>query len=53
MHLCVFEGINLTTVLQQGNANTWFMGEELFPLLGLVFYFPDGAETDLLNSMDR
>uniref|UniRef100_UPI0037E930EE glomulin-like n=1 Tax=Semicossyphus pulcher TaxID=241346 RepID=UPI0037E930EE len=39
--------------MQPGNANKWFLGEELLSLLGLVFCLPQGAETDLLNSMDR
>ncbi|KAF3835700.1 hypothetical protein F7725_028258, partial [Dissostichus mawsoni] len=36
----------------KGNANKWFLGEELLPLLGLVLSLPQGAQTDLLNSMD-
>ncbi|XP_035509612.1 glomulin-like [Morone saxatilis] len=39
--------------VQSGNANKWFLGEELLSLLGLVFCLPQGAETDLLNTMDR
>uniref|UniRef100_A0A3Q3H1A1 Glomulin, FKBP associated protein b n=1 Tax=Labrus bergylta TaxID=56723 RepID=A0A3Q3H1A1_9LABR len=39
--------------MQPGNANRWFLGEELLSLLRLVFYLPQGAQTDLLNSMDR
>ncbi|XP_037624747.1 glomulin-like [Sebastes umbrosus] len=39
--------------MEPGNANKWFLGEEFLSLLGLVFCFPQGAETDLLNSMDR
>uniref|UniRef100_A0A3Q3NP46 Glomulin, FKBP associated protein b n=1 Tax=Labrus bergylta TaxID=56723 RepID=A0A3Q3NP46_9LABR len=38
--------------MQPGNANRWFLGEELLSLLRLVFYLPQGAQTDLLNSMD-
>lgn len=43
----------LLTLLQPGNANKWFLGEEFLLLLGLVLYLPQGVETDLLNSMDR
>ncbi|KAK1896852.1 Glomulin [Dissostichus eleginoides] len=39
--------------IKQGNANKWFLGEELLPLLGLVLSLPQGAQTDLLNSMDK
>ncbi|XP_042339975.1 glomulin-like [Plectropomus leopardus] len=39
--------------MEPGNANKWFLGEEFLSLLGLVFCLPQGAETDLLNSMDR
>ncbi|XP_075901830.1 glomulin-like [Nelusetta ayraudi] len=39
--------------LQPGNANTWFLGEGLVSLLGLLLCLPHGAETDLLNGMDR
>ncbi|XP_029285000.1 glomulin-like [Cottoperca gobio] len=39
--------------MEPGNANKWFLGEELLSLLGLVLCFPQGPETDLLNSMDR
>ncbi|KAM9357998.1 glomulin-like [Symphorus nematophorus] len=35
------------------NSNKWFLGDELLSLLGLVFCLPQGAETDLLNSMDK
>uniref|UniRef100_A0A671V6A8 Glomulin, FKBP associated protein b n=1 Tax=Sparus aurata TaxID=8175 RepID=A0A671V6A8_SPAAU len=38
---------------QPGNTNKWFLGEELLSLLGLVLCLPQGAQTDLLNSMDR
>lgn len=44
---------NLLTLLQPGNANKWFLGEEFLSLLGLVFCLPQGADTDLLSSMDR
>ncbi|XP_063746841.1 glomulin-like isoform X2 [Eleginops maclovinus] len=37
----------------KGSANKWFLGEELLPLLGLVLSLPQGAETDLLNNMDK
>lgn len=46
-------GINLSCVLQPGNTNTWFLGEGLVSLLGLLLCLPRGAETDLLNGMDR
>lgn len=46
-------GINLSCVLQPGNANTWFLVEGLVSLLGLLLCLPHGAETDLLNGMDR
>ncbi|XP_049910868.1 glomulin-like [Epinephelus moara] len=39
--------------MEPGNANKWFLGEEFLSLLGLVFCLPQGAETDLLNNMDR
>ncbi|XP_044056820.1 glomulin-like [Siniperca chuatsi] len=39
--------------MEPGNANKWFLGEEFLLLLGLVLCLPQGAETDLLNSMDR
>uniref|UniRef100_A0A8C4DHE8 Glomulin, FKBP associated protein b n=1 Tax=Dicentrarchus labrax TaxID=13489 RepID=A0A8C4DHE8_DICLA len=39
--------------MQPGNANKWFLGEEFLSLLGLVLCLPQGAETDLLNTMDR
>ncbi|GAA6230952.1 glomulin-like [Lates japonicus] len=39
--------------MKPGNANKWFLGEEFVSLLGLVLCLPQGAETDLLNSMDR
>ncbi|XP_034559485.1 glomulin-like [Notolabrus celidotus] len=38
---------------QPGNANKWFLGEDLLSLLGLVLCLPQGAETDLLSNMDR
>ncbi|KAG7228647.1 hypothetical protein INR49_008423 [Caranx melampygus] len=39
--------------MKPGNSNKWFLGEEFLSLLGLVLVLPQGAETDLLNSMDR
>ncbi|XP_059196955.1 glomulin-like [Centropristis striata] len=39
--------------MEVGNANKWFLGEEFLSLLDLVLCFPQGAETDLLNNMDR
>ncbi|XP_062251445.1 glomulin-like [Platichthys flesus] len=39
--------------MEPGNNNKWFLGEEFISLLGLVLCFPQGAETDLLHSMDR
>ncbi|XP_073332813.1 glomulin-like [Pagrus major] len=39
--------------MEPGNTNKWFLGEELLSLLGLVLCLPQGAQTDLLNSMDR
>ncbi|XP_054459318.1 glomulin-like [Anoplopoma fimbria] len=39
--------------MKSGDANKRFLGEEFLSLLGLVFCLPQGAETDLLNSMDR
>ncbi|XP_008295535.1 glomulin-like [Stegastes partitus] len=39
--------------MKPGNANKWFLGAELLSLLGLVLCLPQGAETDLLNSMDK
>uniref|UniRef100_A0A667XCB8 Glomulin, FKBP associated protein b n=1 Tax=Myripristis murdjan TaxID=586833 RepID=A0A667XCB8_9TELE len=36
-----------------GNRNEWFLGVEFPPLLGLALCLPQGAETDLLHSMDR
>uniref|UniRef100_A0A4W6D083 Glomulin, FKBP associated protein b n=1 Tax=Lates calcarifer TaxID=8187 RepID=A0A4W6D083_LATCA len=39
--------------MKPGNANKWFLGEEFVSLLELVLCLPQGAETDLLNSMDR
>ncbi|XP_072246389.1 glomulin-like [Leuresthes tenuis] len=43
--------IEFTTM--QGNANKWFLGMELLPLLDLVLCLPQGAETDLLTGMDK
>ncbi|KAM8745756.1 glomulin, FKBP associated protein b isoform 2-T2 [Acanthopagrus schlegelii] len=39
--------------MKPGNTNKWFLGEELLLLLGLVLCLPQGAQTDLLNSMDK
>ncbi|XP_047443511.1 glomulin-like [Mugil cephalus] len=39
--------------MKPGNANEWFLGTELLSLLRLVLNLPQGAETDLLNSMDK
>ncbi|XP_035502463.1 glomulin-like isoform X2 [Scophthalmus maximus] len=39
--------------MEPGNSNPWFLGEEFLSLLELVLCLPQGAETDLLNSMDR
>ncbi|KAI3369097.1 hypothetical protein L3Q82_026057, partial [Scortum barcoo] len=39
--------------MKEGNTNKWFLGEEFLSLLGLVLCLPQGAETDLLNSMDK
>ncbi|XP_071343353.1 glomulin-like [Trachinotus anak] len=39
--------------MKPGNANKWFLGESILSLLGLVLCLPQGAETDLLNNMDR
>ncbi|XP_076582817.1 glomulin-like isoform X1 [Chaetodon auriga] len=38
--------------MEPGNANKWFLGEEFISLLGLVLRLPEGADTDLLTSMD-
>lgn len=45
--------IDFIPLFQSGNANTWFLGEGLVSLLALVLCLPQGANTDLLNSMDR
>ncbi|XP_015240999.1 PREDICTED: glomulin-like [Cyprinodon variegatus] len=37
----------------KADANRWFLGAELLPLLDLVLSLPQGAETDLLANMDR
>ncbi|XP_032427324.1 glomulin-like [Xiphophorus hellerii] len=37
----------------QGEANKWFLGTELLPLLELVLSLPQAAETDLLTNMDK
>ncbi|XP_068446025.1 glomulin-like [Clinocottus analis] len=39
--------------LKPGNSNNGFLGEDFLSLLGLVLCLPQGAKTDLLNSMDR
>ncbi|KAM4739261.1 glomulin-like isoform 3-T3 [Anableps anableps] len=39
--------------IKQGNANKWFLGTELLPLLELVLSLPQAAETDLLTNMDK
>ncbi|KAM9789535.1 glomulin, FKBP associated protein a [Neosynchiropus ocellatus] len=39
--------------LQPGNANSWFAGVHLLPLLRFLFILPDGPETDLLKFLDR
>ncbi|XP_056269972.1 glomulin-like isoform X2 [Pseudoliparis swirei] len=38
--------------MKPGNADKSFLGAELLPLMGLVLCLPQGAETDLLTSMD-
>lgn len=42
-----------TTLLQWGNANEWFLGMEFISLMTLVLCLPQGAQTDLLSSMDK
>uniref|UniRef100_A0A096MHK9 Glomulin, FKBP associated protein b n=1 Tax=Poecilia formosa TaxID=48698 RepID=A0A096MHK9_POEFO len=39
--------------IKVGEANTWFLGTELLPLLELVLSLPQAAETDLLTNMDK
>ncbi|KAL2078503.1 hypothetical protein ACEWY4_026188 [Coilia grayii] len=39
--------------LRPGNGNAWFQGAHLMPLLRLVLSLPQGAETDLLQNLDR
>ncbi|XP_013880555.1 glomulin [Austrofundulus limnaeus] len=39
--------------MKEGNANKWFLGVELLPLLQLVLHLPQAAETDLLTNMDK
>ncbi|XP_005451205.1 glomulin, FKBP associated protein b isoform X1 [Oreochromis niloticus] len=39
--------------MKQGNANDWFLGTEFISLMRLVLRLPQGAETDLLGSMDK
>nr|XP_057922091.1 glomulin-like [Doryrhamphus excisus]XP_057922092.1 glomulin-like [Doryrhamphus excisus] len=43
----------IDVALGPGNANSWFEGIHLLPLLRLVFSLPDGPETDLLQYLDR
>ncbi|XP_029002632.1 glomulin-like [Betta splendens] len=39
--------------MKPSNATKWFLGTEFLSLLEPVLCLPQGAETDLLNSMDR
>lgn len=39
--------------LKPCNGNDWFLGKHLLPLLRLVLCLPQGAETDLLQNLDR
>ncbi|XP_017289211.1 glomulin isoform X2 [Kryptolebias marmoratus] len=39
--------------MKPGNANKWFLGVKLLPLVGLVLHLPQAAETDLLSNMDK
>nr|XP_040039819.1 glomulin-like [Gasterosteus aculeatus aculeatus] len=39
--------------MKSGAAGKGFLGDQLLSLLGLVFSLPRGAQTDLLNTMDR
>ncbi|KAM8875698.1 glomulin, FKBP associated protein b isoform 1-T1 [Spinachia spinachia] len=39
--------------MKSGAAAKGFLGDELLSLLGLVFSLPRGAQTDLLDTMDR
>ncbi|KAF7651288.1 hypothetical protein LDENG_00113110 [Lucifuga dentata] len=39
--------------MKLGNSNKWFQGVEFVTLLGLAVCLPQGAETDLLHSLDR
>ncbi|KAM9849297.1 glomulin, FKBP associated protein b [Aulostomus maculatus] len=39
--------------IKLGNTSGWFQGVEFLSLLVLVLSLPQGAETDLLHSMDR
>ncbi|XP_063322684.1 glomulin-like [Pelmatolapia mariae] len=39
--------------MKRGNANEWFLGTEFISLMRLVLCLPQGAETDLLSSMDK
>ncbi|XP_030630198.1 glomulin, FKBP associated protein a [Chanos chanos] len=43
----------IDSALKPGNANVWFLGTHLLPLLRLVLCLPQGAETDLLHNLDR
>uniref|UniRef100_A0A3Q4HSN7 Glomulin, FKBP associated protein b n=1 Tax=Neolamprologus brichardi TaxID=32507 RepID=A0A3Q4HSN7_NEOBR len=38
--------------MKWGNANEWFLGTEFISLMTLVLCLPQGAQTDLLRSMD-
>ncbi|XP_075997722.1 glomulin-like isoform X2 [Genypterus blacodes] len=39
--------------IKLGNTSEWFQGAEFVTLLGTALCLPQGAETDLLHSMDR
>ncbi|XP_004552949.3 glomulin, FKBP associated protein b isoform X1 [Maylandia zebra] len=39
--------------MKWGNANEWFLGTEFISLMTLVLCLPQGAQTDLLSSMDK
>ncbi|CAJ1059738.1 glomulin-like [Xyrichtys novacula] len=39
--------------MQPGNANKWFLGEDLLSLLGQVLCLPQEANSDLLTNMDK
>lgn len=51
--MILFRRLVASTVLQSGAAGKGFLGDQLLSLLGLVFSLPRGAQTDLLNTMDR